>query len=98
MKQHFGVAKKFPRIQQLLRVLSPGAPVDVGDGGNLAAELAYGNHPSVYNHRCAIFDKIVSDVVLGRAIVFDAQFIREILGVRVSPLGVVEEPKVEHHP
>lgn len=31
--------------------------------------------------------------MLGRAVVFDAKFIREILGVRVSPLGVVDEPK-----
>ncbi|CAB1096713.1 unnamed protein product [Ectocarpus sp. CCAP 1310/34] len=40
-----------------------------------------------------IIDKIVSDVTLGRALVFDVQFIRESLGVRVSPLGVVDDPK-----
>ena len=75
-------------------MLPPGAPVDLGDGGSLAAELAYGNNPSVNNHRGAIVDKIISGVVLGRAIVSDAQLIHEILGVRVSPLGLVEEPKV----
>ena len=80
MKRHFGVIKKFPRIQQILRVLFPGAPVDVGDGGKLAAELAYGNHPTVNNHCGAIVDKIISGVVLGRAIVSDAQLIREVVG------------------
>ena len=35
----------------------------------------------------------MSDVVLGRALVFDVRFLHEISGLRVSPLGVVEEPK-----
>ena len=35
----------------------------------------------------------MSDVLLGRAVVFDAELIREVQGVRVSPLGVVDEPK-----
>lgn len=90
---HFGVVKTFPQIDQLLRALSPGVPVDVAGGGDLEAELAYGNHPSILKHTEKIVAKIASDVVLGRALVFDVKFISEVLGVRVSPLGVVEEPK-----
>ncbi len=35
----------------------------------------------------------MSDVFLGHALVFDVNYIRDILGLRVSPLGVVPEPK-----
>lgn len=93
VQHHFGDIKQFPQIAQVLRALSPGAPVDVKSGGHLEAELAYGNHSSALPHVRKITEKIVSDVILGRALVFDVQFIREISGVRVSPLGVVEEPK-----
>lgn len=40
-----------------------------------------------------ITDKIVSDVTLGRALVLDVRFIRASLGLRASPLGIVDEPK-----
>lgn len=93
VRQHFGVIKKFPQIKQLSGALSRGGPVDVKDGGNIEAELAYGNQSSVAPHSSKILEKTISDVVLGRALVFDVKFIREILGVRVSPLGVVDEPK-----
>ena len=93
VRNYFGVAKKFPLIDRLLIALKPGVPVDVRPGGNLDEELAYRNHPSVRAHTDRIAEKIISDVVLGRAIVFDIKFVREVLGLRVSPLGVVEEPK-----
>ena len=93
VQQEFGVIKTFPRTNQLLSVWSPGAPVDMCDGDNLDAEMTYGNHPSVKAHRDEITDKIIPAVVLGRALVFDVKIIRKILGLRVSPLGVVEEPK-----
>ncbi|CAN0232180.1 unnamed protein product [Scytosiphon promiscuus] len=78
------------KMWQLFRVLSPGAPVDVRAGGCFDAEVAYGNHPSILPQSDKITDKIVSDVVLGRALVFDIQS-REVLGWRVSLLGVVED-------
>ena len=56
------------------------------DGGNLEAELAYGNRPSVIAHRDEITDKLISDVVLGRALAFDVKYIREILDLRVLSL------------
>ena len=93
VRSFFGDEKKFPQIEQLIRALCPGAPVAVAAGGCLEAEVAYGNHSSISAHTSKIMDKIVSDVTLGRALVFDTRFIHEILGLRVSPLGVVEEPK-----
>lgn len=92
-RSFFGDRKKFPAINELLQTLCPGAPVDVEDGGCLRDELAYGNHSGILPHTTPILDKIVSDVVVGRALVFDINFVHEILGLRVSPLGVVQEPK-----
>ena len=93
--QHwFGAIKKFPSISLLLRVLAPGAPVGVARGGDLTTELAYGNHPDVATHAVAIHQKICADVVHGRALVFDLRFATEILGLRISPMSVVLEPKL----
>ena len=93
VRHYFGDVKVFPHIDRLLHALDPGVPVDVAPGGGLDAELSYGNHPCVLPHLQQILEKIVSDVLLGRAVVFDAEFIREVQGVRVSPLGVVDKPK-----
>ena len=93
VRRWFGVVKKFPEVSTLLRVLSPGAPVCVERGGDLTAELAYGNHPSVVSHEGAIHDKVCSDVAHGRALVFPLRFAAEISGLRVSPLAVILEPK-----
>ena len=62
-------------------------------GGDLHAELAYGNHPSVASHELAIHKKVCSDVVNGRALVFDS-LSAVIMGLRVSPLAVIPEPKL----
>ena len=77
----------------MLTALSPGVPVDVKPGGDLHAELSYGNHRSAGSHCDAIYEELVYDVIHGRALVFDRCFAREIAGLRVAPLGVVEEPK-----
>ena len=94
VRHWFGAIKKFPAIRQLLHVLSPGAPVGVARGGDLHAELAYGNHPSVASHELAIHKKVCSDVVHGRALVFDLLSAVDIVGLRVSPLAVILEPKL----
>ena len=82
-----------PLIEELIWALCPGAPVDVADARNLQDELEYGSHSSIQAHTAQTMDKIVSDVIFGRTLVFKAKLINETLGLRVSPLGVVEEPK-----
>lgn len=74
-------------------VLSPGAAVDVAHGGDQTAELAYGNHSSAWYHMELTRDKLVQDVVLGRAVVFERSSTADIRGLRASPVGVVSEPK-----
>ena len=74
----FGGVKHFPEIAALLTALSPGVPVDVKPGGDLHAELSYGNHRSAGSHCDAIYEELVYDVIHGRALVFDRCFAREI--------------------
>ena len=62
-------------------------------GGNLTAELAYGNHPSVAPPAVAVHQKICADVVHGRALVFKLRSASDIPGLRVSPLVIVLKPK-----
>lgn len=51
VRHYFGDVQQFPLIDQLLQSLNPGVPVDVAPGGDLDAELRYGNHPSVLPHQ-----------------------------------------------
>ena len=89
VRHWFGTVKNFPRVDQLRGVLTPGSPVCVARGGNLAAELAYGNHPSVAPHAVAVYQKICAGVGHGRALVFKLCSASDITGLRVSPLAVV---------
>lgn len=62
----FGEVKVFPQIlSRLLRVISLGAPVDATPGGNLHAELAYGNHPSAAVHPGTFHVKIARMSLMG---------------------------------
>ena len=88
-----GSVNQFPSISLLLRVLAPGAPVGVSGGGDLTSEIAYGNHLGIAQHDVEIHKRICEDVVYGRALVFDLRFDGNFLGLRISPLSVVLEPK-----
>ena len=65
----------------------------VARGGNLTAELAYGNHPSVAPHAAAVHQNICADVVHGGALVFKLSSASDIPGLRVSLLAVVLKTK-----
>ena len=71
----------------------------VSRGGDLTAEIAYGNHPGIAQHDVAIHNKIFEDIVYGRALVLDLRFAGEISRLFISPLSVVLEPKfwIFHH-
>ena len=67
-----------------------GVPVDVAQGDNLVEEFEYGNRPGDRRHAEVIAEKVVADVATGRALVFNAGFVQEIRGIRLSPLSVVK--------
>ena len=52
-------------------------------GGDLTAEVAHGNHPSVAPHAVAVHRKICADVLHGRALVFKLSSASDIPGSRV---------------
>ena len=79
---------QFALLEQIARV---GVTVDVGPGGNLARELAYANHNSADKHASEVWEKAVGDVKTGGAIVFPARLARMVRGLRINPVGVVEE-------
>ena len=55
VRHWFGAVKNFPRVDHLLRGSAPGSPVCVvARGGNLTAERANGNRPSVAPHVVAV--------------------------------------------
>ena len=87
----FGDKHSFPGIEMLKQIARVGVPVDVLPGGDLAKELEYGNHSTANNFGEAVWEKAVAGVACGRAIVFPKERAGQIPGLRLSPVGVVEE-------
>ena len=54
----------------LERIAREGVPTDIRTGGDLASELAYGNHRSAAKYGEEVIAKAAADVALGRAVVF----------------------------
>ena len=81
----FVTIKRFPAINQLLRVLSPGLPVCVARGGDLPTKLDYGNHPSALPHAVASLEKVCADVSFEHALVFDLDSAAKIRGLGTKP-------------
>lgn len=50
-------------IQSLLRTLQQGVPVDATPGGDLPAELAYGDHESAPRQTAVIWERLVSNYI-----------------------------------
>ena len=87
----FGDRHPFSGIDNLRHIARVGVPVDVRPGGNLTKEFTYGNHFSAQNFHVAVWDKAVADVASDCAIVLPKEQVGQVKGMRVSPVGVVEE-------
>ena len=87
----FGDKWNVKRWRDLVNVAEKGVPIAVKQGGDLQREVAYGNHRSVEKHEAEVFRKAMLDVALGRAMVFKVEEAGCIDGIRISPVGVVEE-------
>ena len=68
-----------------------GVPVDVGPGGDLEREMAYGNQSSADKHASEVWEKAVGVVKTRTAIVVPARLAGLVRGLRVNPVGLVEE-------
>ena len=83
VRQWFGAVKDFPDIELLVQIISRGAPVPVSGQGDLSAALAYGNHSASDSFHPQISEKIVEDVMNGRAFVFPRTGAYHIPGIRI---------------
>ena len=88
---YFGRRRKVASAEALEKIARDGVPDEVGAGGNLGSELAYGNHRSALKHRGQVLRKAATDVAMGRTIVLPAAQAQEVEGLRISPVGVVEK-------
>ena len=88
---YFGRRRKVMSAEALEKIARDGVPAEVGAGGNLGSELAYGNHKNALKHRGEVLEKAAMDVSMGRTIVLPAAQAQEVEGLRISPVGVVEE-------
>ena len=98
VRNWFGGVKGFPKVDQLASIAAHGAPVHVNGFGatDTAAALAYETHRSVSPYTGDIINKIHEDLRFGRAFVFPFRLVNEILGLRLSPLAVVESTSATH--
>ena len=88
---YFGRRQKVEIAGVLEEIAQKGVPAEVGAGGNLGNELAYGNHRSAFKHRGEVLKKAATDAAMGKTIVFPATQAHEMKELRISPVGVVEE-------
>lgn len=65
--------------------------VDVGAGGNLEREPACGNYSRAREHEAEAWEKAVRDVKTGMAVAMPMRLARMVRGLRINPVGVVEE-------
>lgn len=63
-------------------------------GGEFDPTIAYGNKLSILTHMDAHQDKVVLNILTGRAISFPRAVVREIVGPCNSPLAPVDQPKL----
>ena len=63
-------------------------------GGDLQAEITYGNHLSSKSHTGAIRAKSIQDIVSGRALAFTHLSVSDIRGLHISHLGAVDGGKL----
>ncbi|CAM9288076.1 unnamed protein product [Choristocarpus tenellus] len=89
---HFGKKVGFTQIEQLQQVVLKGVPVCVRGKGCVEKRLEHGNHPSASRNKEALLAKVVSDVKLGRTLVFPKRMWGKIPGLQVSPVGIIQEP------
>jgi hypothetical protein len=99
IQEFYGGANAFDQIDELLRVVHNGAPVDVTAPCNFQAAWERGNYPMANDeHARVLRDKVLEDVRLGRAVVMPVQVAQDHFANRLhlSPVFVVDEGPGKH--
>lgn len=79
--------------EMLQRMAQEGLPAEIRTRGDLASELVNGNHRSTTKHRGDVLDETKAHIALSRVIVFRVTLAKDNVGLRISPVGLVEEMK-----
>lgn len=91
IEEFLGECHRFPVMEKPSWIAGVVVSVAVDPGRDSAKELAYGNHRSTERLSEEVWEKMTGDVVAGKAIAFPVAQARGIIGLRFSPLGVVQE-------
>ena len=95
VRRYFGDLKRFPKINELITIMSGGVPVIAPPSqADLESALRYGNHRSAEEHFPLIWKKIGEDVRREKCLVIKKPAAHEIPNVRILPLGAVATHKV----
>ena len=95
IRRYFGELKGFPKIDELITIVSAGVPVIAPPSqAYLESALRYGNHRSAEEHLPLISKKMGEDVRREKCLVVEKTAAHEIPNVRVLPLGAVATHKV----
>ena len=95
VNRYFGDVKKFPQVDDLLRVVQHGVPAKTKQSqADLKTALEYGNHRTIQDHLPQIWEKLADDVRRNRCLVIKKRAAAELEHVKVAPLGAVVTSKV----
>lgn len=78
-------------VRSDIQIATVGVPVDVGPGGNVEHEQAYGNHSTAGKHATEVWEKTAADFRTGRAIMIPVRLKLMVRGSRTNPVGVVKD-------
>lgn len=95
IRRYFGDLKRFPKIEDLITIVSRGVPVMApSTQAEPKGASQYGNHRSVEEHLPWIWQKIGEVVRREKCLVIKKPAVHEIPHARVLPLGAVVTDKV----
>ena len=92
-KHYFGEVKGYPGISDVVEILEHGVPVVTSSTPTDPRQaLQYGNHSSVQEHSCTVWEKLCEDVRWNRCLIF-TRGRRQNSWATCSPLGSCGHPQ-----
>ena len=89
--QEYFRSKGFDNMERLMQAAKFGAPVDVGNEGDLEAALRYGNNYVFDKYQNSLTERLVEDIANGQVVLIHKAEAKNLQRLRISPVPVVEE-------
>lgn len=90
MHAYFGRCHRVGGAEVLERIAREGITTGIQTRGISGKELAYGHHRRATEYRAEVLTKAKTGVALGRYRVFPVAQAKGMVGLRISPVGMVE--------